>query len=234
MFTLKNLCVSVENKPILNGVSLSIKEGEIHVLMGSNGSGKSTLANAIMGHPLVRVTSGDILIKGKSLLKLNTEKRAKAGIFLSFQQPREIPGVTVSSFLGTALKKNPLEVREILREKLEEFEMDFSFSRRHLNEGFSGGEKKKMELVQMAILEPKVAVLDEPDSGLDVDALKIVAKAIRKIAESGSSVLLITHYQRILKYLKPDFIHILARGKIVASGGQNLARELERKGYAKF
>lgn len=234
MFTLKNLCVSVENKPILNGVSLSIKEGEIHVLMGSNGSGKSTLANAIMGHPLVRVTSGDILIKGKSLLKLNTEKRAKAGIFLSFQQPREIPGVTVSSFLGTALKKNPLEVREILREKLEEFEMDFGFSRRHLNEGFSGGEKKKMELVQMAILEPKVAVLDEPDSGLDVDALKIVAKAIRKIAESGSSVLLITHYQRILKYLKPDFIHILARGKIVASGGQNLARELERKGYAKF
>lgn len=244
MFHIKDLKVEVEKKAILCGVSLEIKPGEIHAVMGPNGSGKSTLANTIMGHPKYTVTSGEIIMDSENIVPLKADKRALKGLFLAFQYPKEIPGVTVSSFLQMAVcavrkargqkPLNPIEFRKLLRSKLAEFSMDSKFMNRYLNDGFSGGEKKKMEILQMAMLQPSVAVLDETDSGLDVDALKIVAESIQRLASKELALLLITHYQRILHYVKPHFVHIMIDGKIVKSGGYELAEKVEREGYATY
>lgn len=241
MFQIQNLQVSVEEKPILHGVSLNIRPGEIHAVMGPNGSGKSTLANTIMGHPKYAITSGDLVIDGESLIGLKADKRARKGIFLAFQYPKEIPGVTVSSFLQMAVSAvrkargeaelNPIEFRKILRAKLVEFSLEAKFLNRYMNEGFSGGEKKKMEILQMALLEPKIAVLDETDSGLDVDALRIVSEGINRLTSKTRGILLITHYQRILHYVKPKYVHVMMDGRIVKSGGHELAQQIETKGY---
>jgi Fe-S cluster assembly ATP-binding protein len=238
---IKNLHVAVSGKPILNGVCLDIKPGEIHVVMGPNGSGKSTLANSIMGHPKYSVTEGEITINKKNIVKLSPDKRAHAGVFLAFQYPKEIPGVSVSSFIQTAMRetrnqenkktRNPIQFRKTLRANLVELGLDAKFMNRDINHGFSGGEKKKMEVLQMTMLKPKFAILDEPDSGLDIDALKIVAEAINQAAKAKLGILLITHYQRILKYIKPTKVHVMMCGKIVKSGGPELVRKLEREGY---
>ncbi|MBI2638705.1 Fe-S cluster assembly ATPase SufC [Candidatus Peregrinibacteria bacterium] len=241
MFSIKNLKVSINEKPILQGLSLKIKPGEIHAIMGPNGSGKSTLANTIMGHPKYTISHGEILMDGENLVSLKADKRARAGVFLAFQYPKEIPGVTVLSFLQMAVaavrkvrgepQLNPIEFRKLLRSLLAEFSLDAKFMNRYINEGFSGGEKKKMEILQMALLEPKIAVLDETDSGLDVDALKIVAEGINRLASPKRGILLITHYQRILHYIKPHFVHVMIEGQIVKSGGPELAQQLEQEGY---
>ena len=241
MFLIKNLHISVENKEIVKGVSLHIRPGEIHAIMGPNGSGKSTLANTIMGHPKYVITSGELILDGEHIEGLKADKRAKAGIFLAFQYPKEIPGVSVLSFLQMAVSAvrkarglselNPIEFRKLLRAKLAEFSLDSKFMNRSLNDGFSGGEKKKMEILQMALLEPRMAILDETDSGLDVDALKIVSEGINRLREPTRGVLLITHYQRILHYVKPHFIHVMMDGRIVKSGGPELGERLEREGY---
>lgn len=254
MFSLHNLHVAVDGKEILVGVSLAVKAGEIHAIMGPNGSGKSTLANTVMGHPKYAITEGEIAIDGENVTKLKVDKRASKGIFLAFQYPKEIPGVTVSSFLRmavTAMRKtrgdtvlSPIEFRKMLREKLREFSLEPAFMNRSVNEGFSGGEKKKLEILQMALLSPRMAILDETDSGLDIDALKIVSDGINKLAlphrgphvlHDGTSpklgILLITHYQRILHYVKPDRVHIMIDGKIVKSGTNELAVQIERDGY---
>lgn len=241
MFSIKNLKVSIDEKPIIQGLSLDIRPGEVHAVMGPNGSGKSTLANAIMGHPKYRVTAGEIFMHRKNLVGLKADKRAMAGVFLAFQYPKEIPGVTVLSFLQMAVAAvrkarggaalNPIEFRKLLRSLLVEFSLDAKFMNRYMNEGFSGGEKKKMEILQMALLEPEIAVLDETDSGLDVDALKIVAKGINRLASPKRGVLLITHYQRILHYIQPHFVHVMMEGRIVKSGGPELAHQLEKEGY---
>ncbi len=241
MFSIKNLEVGIDEKPIIQGLSLHIKPGEIHAIMGPNGSGKSTLANAIMGHPKYTVTDGEIRMNGENLVGLRPDKRAKAGVFLAFQYPKEIPGVTVLSFLQMAVaavrkvrdepQLNPIEFRKLLRSLLAEFSLDAKFMNRYINDGFSGGEKKKMEILQMALLEPKIAVLDETDSGLDVDALKIVAEGINRLASPQRGILLITHYQRILHYIKPHFVHVMMEGRIVKSGGPELSARLEREGY---
>jgi Fe-S cluster assembly ATP-binding protein len=241
MLSIKNLRVSVEEKPIIHGISLKIKPGEIHVVMGPNGSGKSTLANTIMGHPKYSVRDGEIRMNGENVVGLKADKRAQRGIFLAFQYPKEIPGVTVISFLQMAVAAvrkargepvlNPIEFRKLLRRWLAEFSLDAKFMNRYVNEGFSGGEKKKMEILQMALLEPKIAVLDETDSGLDVDALKMVAEGINRLASPQRGILLITHYQRILHYVKPHFVHVMMEGKIVKSGGPELAGQLENEGY---
>lgn len=241
MFSIRNLSVSVENKPILHEISLQIRPGEIHVVMGPNGSGKSTLANTIMGHPKYTVTSGEIFLDAENLTNLKPDKRSQAGVFLAFQYSKEIPGVTVFTFLRTAvsaIKKarnepclNPFKFRKLLREKLFELGMDAKFMNRYMNEGFSGGEKKKMEILQMAMLEPKIAILDETDSGLDIDALKIAADKINKLVAKKCGILIITHYQRILRYVKPDFVHVMMHGKLIKSGTDRLAKRLEREGY---
>lgn len=245
LLEIKDLKVAIEDKEILHGVSLTINEGEVHTIMGPNGSGKSTLANVIMGHPKYEITSGDILYRGESILEMEPHERALCGIFLAFQYPKEIAGVTVEEFLLAAYRakqafldpsKPPILIfrfKKLLREKMAELKMPESFADRFLNQGFSGGEKKKAEALQMAILEPHLAVLDETDSGLDVDALKIISENVHKIMKSrkDTGVLLVTHYQRILKYLKPDFVHVMKDGKLVKSGGHELAQELEEKGY---
>lgn len=241
MFSIQNLHVSVGNNPILHGVSICINPGEIHAVMGPNGSGKSTLANTIMGHPKYIMTAGDIRINNESVVGLKADKRARSGIFLAFQYPKEIPGVTVSEFLRTAVSAvrkarreeipTPIEFRKLLREKLKELSLDASFMNRYMNDGFSGGEKKKMEILQMAFLEPRIAVLDETDSGLDVDALKVVADGINKLTSRERGILLITHYQRILHYVKPHFVHVMMDGKIVQSGSADLAHKVEKEGY---
>ncbi|MEM5797570.1 MAG: Fe-S cluster assembly ATPase SufC [Candidatus Aenigmatarchaeota archaeon] len=233
---IKDLHVSIEGKKILNGVSLKIKEGELHALMGPNGSGKSTLAYVLMGHPKYKIDSGEIIFHGENIINLTPDKRAKLGLFLGFQYPTEVPGVTFKNFLWTAYKTlnngaSYVDFNEILDEKLELLEIDKSFVLRYLNEGFSGGEKKRSEILQLAVLNPKIAVLDETDSGLDVDSLKIVANGIKKLNENGMGILLITHYQRILNYILPDFVHVMTDGKIVKSGGHDLAKEIEEKGY---
>lgn len=241
MIKINNLQARVEDKEILKGINLEINPGEIHAIMGPNGSGKSTLSNVIAGREDYEVTGGSIDFEGEDLLDLNPEERAHKGIFLSFQYPVEIPGVTVSNFIKTAINESrkgrgeePMEAREMLakmREKTALLEMDKSYLSRSLNEGFSGGEKKRNEIFQMAMLEPKLAILDETDSGLDIDALRIVAGGVNKLRTANNAVMVITHYQRLLDYIKPDFVHVLYNGRIVKSGGPELAHELEEKGY---
>ena len=238
---IKDLHVSVEGKPILKGLSLTVNKGENHAIMGPNGSGKSTLANTLMGHPKYVVDKGDILIDGENIVKLSPDKRAKKGLFLAFQYPHEVSGVSVFNFLRASFNSisetpdsKPLSIigfRKYLREKMEILGVEESFVKRYLNEGFSGGEKKKSEILQMAVLKPKIAVLDETDSGLDIDALKIVSEAVNTMSGPDLGILLITHYQRILKYVKPEFVHVLIDGRIVKSGSMSLAEELENKGY---
>lgn len=236
----KDLHVSVEGRKILNGVDLAVKKGEVCALMGPNGSGKSTLAHTLMGHPKYKVEKGEVLYKGKSILGLSPDKRAKLGIFLSFQYPQEIPGVSVSNFLRTAynaVKLQQISVPDfvrLLKEKMGLLGMDESFGRRYLNEGFSGGEKKRTEILQLAVLQPEMAMLDETDSGLDVDSLKIVANGINTLIGPDIGVLIITHYTRILNYIKPDRVYVMVKGRIVKSGGKELANELEAKGYDKL
>jgi Fe-S cluster assembly ATP-binding protein len=244
----KDLRVSIDGKDILSGLNLSVNKGEVHAIMGPNGSGKSTLANAIMGHPKYTIQSGDVKVNGESIMRLSTDLRAKKGLFLGFQYPTEISGVGYSHFLRNAYntlskslgeeQKNRevfLTVREFheyLNRSLEAVGLDKSFLGRYLNEGFSGGEKKRSEVMQMLVLKPNIAILDEPDSGLDIDAVKAVAEAINKLIETGAGVIVITHYARILRYLKKlDYVHVVAKGKIIKSGGRELAEELEAKGY---
>ena len=243
----KNLHSSIDGKEILKGLNLSISKGEVHAIMGPNGSGKSTLANAIMGHPKYNIDSGDILVKGESILNLSTDLRARKGLFLGFQYPTEIPGVGYSHFLRNAyntLNKSlgeeqnrevfitVREFHEYVKKNLDAVGLDPSFLSRYLNEGFSGGEKKRSEVMQMLVLKPNIAILDEPDSGLDIDSVKSVAEAINKLIDTGAGVLVITHYARILRYLKKlDYVHVVAKGKVIRSGGKELAEELEVKGY---
>ncbi len=239
LFEIEDLHVSVEGTPILKGVDLTIGEGEVHALMGPNGSGKSTLANTLLGSPDYEVTNGRILFRGEDITDWPTDIRGKAGVFLAFQYPEEIPGVPVVQFLRQALSARKgvdlsvLELRLTIMEWMERLGMDPSFGDRYLNEGFSGGEKKRNEVLQMAILEPEVAILDETDSGLDIDALRVVANGVREVQRSRPQlgVLLITHYQRILDELKPDRVHILIDGRVVDSGGPELAQRLEQEGY---
>lgn len=234
---IRDLHVAVEGKPILKGVNLTIHKGEVHALMGPNGSGKSTLSNALMGHPNYTVTSGDILFKGESILELSPDERARRGLFLAFQYPVAISGVSVVNFLRTALKsirgeEVPVrEFRKLLKEKMALLGMDDSFAGRYVNDGFSGGEKKRHEILQMAVLQPEMAILDETDSGLDIDALRTVAEGINKLTGPNLGVLLITHYQRILNYVHPHYVHVLVDGRIVKSGGSELAEKLEAQGY---
>jgi Fe-S cluster assembly ATP-binding protein len=240
---IRNLHVSIEGKEILKGVNLIINQGEVHAIMGPNGTGKSTLAYSIMGHPSYKITQGEVLFKGQNILELHADQRSRLGLFLAFQYPVSISGVTVANFLRTALNarqraNNPAdkgipipEFRKILREKMDSIKMDHAFAGRYLNEGFSGGEKKRAEILQMAVLKPEIAILDETDSGLDIDALRIVSEGVNTLRGPELGVLLITHYQRILNYIKPDFVHVMMDGKIVESGDAELALHLEEHGY---
>lgn len=239
MLELSNLHISSENKEIIKGVSLKIKPGEIHALMGPNGSGKSSLSLALAGHPRYIVTSGRIRLDGKDITNLSPEKRAKLGLFLAMQYPVAIPGVTVANFLHTSLKNlkkdvKPAEFVTNLKGKMSELKINKSFVSRGINDGFSGGEKKKMEVLQLSILQPKYAILDETDSGLDVDALQTVASEIKNASGPKLGILLITHYQRILKYVRPDFVHVLVNGEVVKSGNSRLAVRVEKQGYERF
>ncbi|MEX0786493.1 MAG: Fe-S cluster assembly ATPase SufC [Dehalococcoidia bacterium] len=237
LFVIEDLHANVEGKPILKGVDLVINRGEVHALMGPNGSGKSTLANAIMGHPRYQVTKGRVLFHGEDILGLRPDQRARNGLFLAFQYPIGIPGVVMGNFLRSAVKARrgedvPVrEFRKLLDETLDLLKMDPAFVRRYVNEGFSGGEKKRAEVLQMAMLKPEMAILDETDSGLDIDALKTVAEGINALRGPDLGVLVITHYQRILSYVKPDVVHVLFDGRVVKTGGAELAQELERQGY---
>ena len=235
---IRNLHVRTEDREILRGVDLLVRRGELHALMGPNGSGKSTLANAIMGHPDYEVTDGEILFDGTNITEMAPHERAKLGLFLAFQYPVAIPGVSVANFLRlaiNALREEPIKVKEFgaeLGRAVELLDVDRAFTSRHLNDGFSGGEKKRAEVLQMAMLRPQIAVLDETDSGLDIDALRTVAEGVAKLhAEQGLGALIITHYQRILHYVRPEFVHILMDGRIVMSGGNELVERLEREGY---
>ncbi|MGA1029472.1 MAG: Fe-S cluster assembly ATPase SufC [Flavobacteriaceae bacterium] len=241
MLTIENLHAQVEGKPILKGIDLDIKPGEVHAIMGPNGSGKSTLSSVVAGNEDYEITEGKMLLKGQDLAELSAEERAHAGIFLSFQYPVEIPGVSVTNFIKTAINANRKakgledypagELLKKIREKAKLLDIESKFLSRSLNEGFSGGEKKRNEIFQMAILEPALAILDETDSGLDIDALKIVANGVNKLRNKDNAILVITHYQRLLDYIVPDFVHVLFDGKIVKSGTKELAFELEEKGY---
>jgi Fe-S cluster assembly ATP-binding protein len=240
---IKDLHVSIEGKEILKGLTLTIKQGEIHAIMGPNGTGKSTLANTLLGHPSYTVTSGEIIFKDKNIIELEPDERSRLGLFLAFQYPVAIPGVTIANFLRTALNarrraENPEdkgmpipEFRKLLKSKMEMLKMDNAFAGRYLNDGFSGGEKKRAEILQMATLKPEIAILDETDSGLDIDALRIVAEGVNALGGSDLGVLVITHYQRLLNYIKPNFVHIMLDGRIVESGGPELALHLEEAGY---
>jgi len=251
---IRDLHASVEGKEILRGVDLTVTQGETHALMGPNGSGKSTLANVIMGHPKYQVTSGEVLFKGHNVLELSADKRARMGIFLAFQYPSAVPGVTVANFLRRAVDARregydpaanneatgqvskrkgipPSEFRKLINEKMKILKVDQSFINRYLNEGFSGGEKKRAEILQMAMLEPSMAILDETDSGLDIDALRVVSEGVNALRGPRMGVLIITHYQRILNYITPDVVHVMHRGRIIKTGGPDFAQELEQKGY---
>jgi len=241
MLKIKNLKAVIDGKEILKGVNLEVKAGEIHAIMGPNGSGKSTLASVLAGRETYEVTGGEVEFLGKDLLSLSPEDRAREGIFLAFQYPVEIPGVSSTNFLRTAVNQireyhgleplNPVEFLSRLKEKMELVEIDKSLLNRSLNEGFSGGEKKRNEIFQMAVLEPKLSILDETDSGLDIDALKIVANGVNKLRRDDNATIVVTHYQRLLQYIVPDYVHVLYQGRIVKSGGKELALELEEKGY---
>ncbi|MDG1761958.1 MAG: Fe-S cluster assembly ATPase SufC [Flavobacteriaceae bacterium] len=241
MLTIENLHAEVDGKAILKGIDLDVKAGEIHAIMGPNGSGKSTLSSLIAGNEDYEVTKGEMLLKGKNLAELDAEERAHEGIFLSFQYPVEIPGVSVTNFIKTAINANrkaqgledmpASELLKKIREKAKLLDIDSKFLSRSLNEGFSGGEKKRNEIFQMAMLEPSLSILDETDSGLDIDALKIVANGVNKLKSKNNATIVITHYQRLLDYIVPDFVHVLFDGKIVKSGTKELAHELEAKGY---
>jgi Fe-S cluster assembly ATP-binding protein len=241
MLKINNLHAQVEDKEILRGINLEVKPGEVHAIMGPNGSGKSTLASVIAGKEEFEVTKGSVELDGEDLEEVAPEERAHKGVFLSFQYPVEIPGVSVTNFMKTAINESrkargledmpAKDMLKLIREKSELLEIDRKFLSRSLNEGFSGGEKKRNEIFQMAMLEPKVAILDETDSGLDIDALRIVANGVNKLKSKDNAVIVITHYQRLLDYIVPDFVHVLHNGKIVKSGGKELAMELEEKGY---
>ena len=241
MLQIKNLHASIEDKEILKGINLEVKAGEVHAIMGPNGAGKSTLSSIIAGNETYTVTDGEIYLEGEDIAEFSVEERAHKGVFLSFQYPVEIPGVSVTNFIKTSINetrkangKDDMPANEMLkmiREKSELLEIDRKFLSRSLNEGFSGGEKKRNEIFQMAMLEPKLAILDETDSGLDIDALRIVANGVNKLKTANNAVLVITHYQRLLDYIVPDFVHVLMDGKIVKSGDASLALELEEKGY---
>ncbi len=240
---IKNLHVSIDGREILKGLDLTVKQGEIHAIMGPNGTGKSTLAYTLMGHPAYSVTSGEIWFKGQNILGLAADERSRMGLFLAFQYPVSIPGVTVANFLRSAINSrrraaNPTdkgmpipEFRKMLREKMELLKMDPAFAGRYLNEGFSGGEKKRAEVLQLATLKPEIAILDETDSGLDIDALRIVSEGVNALAGVELGVVVITHYQRLLNFIKPDHVHIMLGGRIVESGGPELALQLEAQGY---
>lgn len=241
MLSIVNLHAEIEGKKILNGINLEIKPGEVHAIMGPNGAGKSTLSSVLAGRADYTVTGGEVIFEGKDLLELSPEDRAREGLFLAFQYPVEIPGVSSTNFLKTAINEkrkyhglDPMEATDFLkfmRTKMEEMEMDKSLTSRSLNEGFSGGEKKRNEVFQMAMLEPKMCIMDETDSGLDIDALRLVSAGVNKLRNKERSFLVITHYQRLLDYIVPDFVHVLYKGRIVKSGDASLAKELEVKGY---
>jgi len=241
MLDIRNLTATVSDKQILTGVSLTVNAGEVHAIMGPNGSGKSTLAQVLAGHPAYEVTGGEVLYEGRNLLELEPEERAQAGIFLAFQYPVEIPGVSNAYFLRSAYNEirkarglpeaDPLEFLDVMEEKSRIVEMDAAMLNRSVNTGFSGGEKKRNEILQMAVLEPKLAILDETDSGLDIDALRVVADGVNKLRRPDNATIVVTHYQRLLNYIVPDYVHVLAGGRIVKSGGKELAHELEAKGY---
>ena len=243
LLEIRDLHINIEHREIVRGIDLVVNPGEVHAIMGPNGSGKSTLASTLMGHPFYEITKGDILFEGQDIRELTADQRAKLGMFLAFQYPHAVPGVTVANFLRTAVnsvrggengKVSPREFRAELREKMKLLQMEDSVAGRYINEGFSGGEKKRAEILQMAMLRPKLAIMDETDSGLDIDALRIVADGVNSLLSADLGVLLITHYQRLLNYIKPDFVHVMANGRIVKDGGPELAHELEKTGYAQF
>ncbi len=241
VFSFKNIHVVVEGKEVVKGVSLEIGQGEKHAIMGPNGSGKSSLVNALAGHPSYAITEGEAYISGKNLIEMDATERAKAGLFLAFQYPLAIPGVTVANFLRAAIKAKHggdetvlKDFRKELTDKFSFLEVDKTFATRYINDGFSGGEKKKIEILQMAMLKPLVALLDETDSGLDIDALRIVSNGINEYAPSDGGLLLVTHYQRMLNYVKPDYVHVMMHGQLVRSGGPELALQLEEQGYEKI
>jgi Fe-S cluster assembly ATP-binding protein len=240
LLEIRDLHANIGDKEILKGLSLSINEGEVHAIMGPNGSGKSTLANVLMGNPNYTVTSGEVFLRGEPVLDMAVDERARKGLFLAFQYPVAIPGVTIVNFLRQALNAKreqdvPVrEFRELLFKQMDTLKMDRDFARRYVNDGFSGGEKKRAEMLQMAVLQPAMAVLDETDSGLDIDALRTVAEGVNALMHPGMGLLLITHYQRLLTYITPQFVHVLVGGRIVRSGGPELALELEEKGYDQF
>ncbi|MBV9926634.1 MAG: Fe-S cluster assembly ATPase SufC [Acidobacteria bacterium] len=241
MLEIRDLHATVDGKEILRGINLTISKGEIHAIMGPNGSGKSTLAKILAGHPAYEVTKGEVLFEGRNLFELAPDERAREGVFLAFQYPVEVPGVSNAQFLRLAYNEkrkhlgeeelDPLEFKDLLAERAKVVEMDASLMSRSVNEGFSGGEKKRNEILQMAVLEPKLAVLDETDSGLDIDALRIVSEGVNKLRTPENAVVLVTHYQRLLNYIVPDHVHVLYKGRIVRTGGKELALELEEKGY---
>jgi Fe-S cluster assembly ATP-binding protein len=237
MLKIEDLQVEIDGQEIVKGLDLEVGKGEIHAIMGPNGSGKSTLANVLMGHPRYEVTGGSITFQGEDVFELEPDERAKLGMFLAFQYPSEVPGVSVANFLRTAVNSvreedlSPMEMYRLIQEKMSIMQMDPKFAERYLNEGFSGGEKKRNEILQMLMLDPKLAIMDETDSGLDIDALQVVAKGVNEMKGPEFSAVIITHYQRILRYIEPDRVHVMLDGRLVTSGGKELADDLEEKGY---
>jgi Fe-S cluster assembly ATP-binding protein len=237
MLKIEDLHVEIDDQEIVKGLDLEVGKGEIHAIMGPNGSGKSTLANVLMGHPRYEVTGGSVTFQGEDVFELEPDERAKLGMFLAFQYPSEVPGVSVANFLRTAVNSvreeelSPMEMYRLLQEKMSIMQMDPKFAERYLNEGFSGGEKKRNEILQMLMLDPRLAIMDETDSGLDIDALQVVARGINELRGPEFSAVIITHYQRILRYIEPDHVHVMLDGRLVTSGGKELAEELEDKGY---
>ncbi len=237
MLKIENLRAEIDGQEIIKGLDLEVGKGEIHAIMGPNGSGKSTLSNVLMGHPRYEVTGGSVTFQDEDVLEMEPDERAKLGMFLAFQYPSEVPGVSVANFLRTAVNSvreeelSPMEMFRLIQDKMRVMQMDPKFAERYLNEGFSGGEKKRNEILQMLMLEPKLAIMDETDSGLDIDALQVVAKGVNELRGPEFSAVIITHYQRILRYIEPDHVHVMLDGRIVTSGGKELALELEDKGY---